>query len=205
MPMTSARPSGTEGYAEEAEQLLGRYESITFEVAQAPVLHLIPTAPSRILDIGAGTGRDAAALAARGYSVVAAEPTAALRLGGMARHTSPRIEWIDDSLPLLAVLRARGEAFDLVMLTAVWMHLDEAERRTAMPAVASLVRAAGTVLMSLRHGPVPRGRRMFDVTAEETVRLAEAHDLGVVFNRLTGSVLAGNEDVTWTRLAFTKR
>ena len=177
MPMTSARPSGTEGYAEEAEQLLGRYESITFEVAQGPVLHLIPAAPARILDIGVGTGRDAAALAARGHSVVAAEPTTALRLGGMALHPSPRIEWVDDSLPLLAVLRARGEAFDLAMLTAVWMHLDEEERRAAMPAVASLVRPGGTALMSLRHGPVPRGRRMFDVTAEETVRLAEAHRL----------------------------
>jgi SAM-dependent methyltransferase len=203
--MRSAGPSGTEGYAEEAEQLLGRYESITFEVAQGPVLHLLPISPSRILDIGAGTGRDAAALAARGHSVLAAEPTTALRLGGMALHTSPRIEWIDDSLPLLSALRARGETFDLVMLTAVWMHLDEAERRAAMPALASLARPGGMVLMSLRHGPVPPGRRMFDVTAEETVRLAEEHGLGVVFNRLTGSVLVGNEDVTWTRLAFTKR
>jgi SAM-dependent methyltransferase len=198
--MRSAGPSGTEGYAEEAEQLLGRYESITFEVAQAPVLHLLPTAPSRILDIGAGTGRDAAALAERGHSVVAAEPTAALRLGGMALHKSPRIEWIDDSLPLLAVIRARGETFDLVMLTAVWMHLDETQRGAAMPAVASLVCPGGMVLMSLRHGPVPPGRRMFDVTAEETMRLAEAHGLDVAFNRLSGSVLAGNEDVTWTRL-----
>jgi SAM-dependent methyltransferase len=70
------------------------------------------------------------------------------------------IEWLDDSLPDLAAVRARKEAFDLVMLTAVWMHLDEAQRQRAMPNVSALVRNGGIVIMSLRHGPIPPGRRM---------------------------------------------
>jgi len=51
----------------------------------------------------------------------------------MLLHPSPMIEWLDDSLPDLAVMRARGEEFDVVMLTAVWMHLDKLQRRRAMP------------------------------------------------------------------------
>jgi hypothetical protein len=43
------------------------------------------------------------------------------------------IEWVDDSLPDLATVRARGEEFEVVMLTAVWMHLDALQRRQAMP------------------------------------------------------------------------
>lgn len=73
--MKVARISGTENYADEAPELLKRYESISFADAHAPVLQLIPPAPCHALDIGAGTGRDAAGLAALGHSVVAVEPT----------------------------------------------------------------------------------------------------------------------------------
>ena len=59
--------SGTEGYAEEAEDLFKRYESIPFADAHRAVLHLIPAVPGRVLDIGAGTGRDAAWFAGRGH------------------------------------------------------------------------------------------------------------------------------------------
>jgi protein-L-isoaspartate O-methyltransferase len=135
----SPRASGTEGYAEEADKLAVRYESLTFEGVQRDVLHLIPSAPCRVLDIGAGTGRDAAALAAKGHIVTAMEPTAALRTHGQRLHASPRIEWVDDALPDLAVLRAAARRYDLVMATAVWMHLDEGQRAAAMGNVAALM------------------------------------------------------------------
>src|SRR6202171_2921706 len=148
----SSRVSGTEGYAEEAEELFKLYESIPAADLHRAVLHLIPAAPRRVLDIGSGTGRDAAWFAAQGHHVVAVEPTDAMRIPAMALHPSPRIEWLNDSLPELASLRTRGETFDLVMLTAVWMHLDEAQRRRAMPNLAALVRPGGTVIMRIRHG-----------------------------------------------------
>jgi len=112
-------------------ELLKRYESISFADAHASILHLNPPIPCRILDIGAGTGRDAAGLVALGRSVVAVEPTEELRRGAMLLHRSPMIEWLDDSLPNLAAVRARKVEFDLVMPTAVWMHLDEAQREAA--------------------------------------------------------------------------
>ena len=68
------------------------------------------------------------------------------------------------------------------MLTAVLMHLDEAERRRAMPNLAALVRAGGTVIMKIRHGPVPAGRRMFEITPEETIELARTQSLLPVLN-----------------------
>src|SRR3981081_3089459 len=110
--VTSVQVSGTEGYADEAEDLFKRYENIPAADAHRAVLHLIPVAPSRILDIGSGTGRDAAWL---------------------AMHPLPRIEWLNDGLPELALVRTRSESFDLVMLTAVWMHLDVQQRQRAMP------------------------------------------------------------------------
>lgn len=202
--MGTDRPSGTEGYAEEAASLENLYESIAFAELHRPVLHLMPPAPATVLDIGAGTGRDAAALAALGHQVTAVEPTAALRLGAIARHRSPRIEWLDDSLPELARLAGRDGGFDLVMLTAVWMHLDAAQRRQAMPRVARLVREGGVMILSLRHGPVPPGRRMFEVSADETVTLAAAEGMRPLLRLDHRDGLLQRPGVSWTRLAFSK-
>ncbi len=200
--MASVRVSGTEGYAEEADELVTRYEGVSFADNHRSILHLIPPPPCHVLDIGAGTGRDAAGLAALGHRVVAVEPTAELRTRAMRLHPSPLIEWIDDSLPDLAVLTGRGDRFDVIMLTAVWMHLDAAQRRRAMPRVAALLAFPGVMMMSVRHGPVPPGRRMFEVASDETISLAQAAGLRVVVNRPGRPDRLGRDGVTWTRLAF---
>lgn len=204
--MTSVKVSGTEGYAEQAEELFKRYESIAAADDHKAVLHLLPDAPSSILDIGSGTGRDAAWFAAMGHRIVAVEPTKEFRLPAQALHASPGIEWLDDHLPALTLLLARGEAFDVVMLSAVWMHLDERQRRRAMPNLATLVRPGGVMIMKVRHGPVPPGRRMFEVTADETIELAQRQRLHPVLKLHAESVQERNRvaGVTWSRLAFVK-
>ena len=204
--VTSVQVSGTEGYADEAEDLFKRYEGIPAADAHRAARHLIPAAPSRVLDIGSGTGRDAAWFASMGHRVVAVEPTDALRLPAMVLHPSPQIEWLNDSLPELALVRRRGERFDLAMLTAVWMHLDARRRQCAMPNLAALVREGGTVIMKIRHGPVPAGRRMFEITPEETIELARMQDLHPVLNLRTQSSQEQNRaaGVDWTNLAFVK-
>ena len=202
--MTAALVSGTEGYDQEVEALFERAERIAFAEKHAPVLHLMPAAPSRVLDIGAGSGRDAADYAAMGHRVLAVEPTSALRTRAAALRTSPLIEWLDDSLPDLTATLARGETFDLVLLSAVWMHLDADQRRRAMSNLARLVRTGGVVILSLRHGPVPTGRRMFEVSGAETIGLARARGLEPVVNTRVDSVQPANRlaGVTWTVLAF---
>lgn len=195
--------SGTEGYGQTADALVERYESLTFEHVHRSILSLLPAPSCRALDIGAGTGRDAAALAARGYTVVAAEPTAEMRANGQRLHAGAAIEWIDDGLPDLTAVRTQHAPFDLVMMTAVWMHLDAGQRARAMPAVASLVNPGGILTLSLRHGPVPEGRRMFDVSAEETTALAGAHGLETIHQTARNAVTRA-VGVTWDILAFRK-
>ena len=61
------------------------------------------------------------------------------------------------------------------------------------------------MIMSLRHGPVPPTRRIFEVSAEETMQLAQAQGLHPVLKRRTRSIQNVNRlAVTWTRLAFMK-
>lgn len=197
-------PRGTQGYG---AALIDRYETLDFADKHAEVADLLPAAPCAVLDVGAGTGRDAAALAALGHRVVAVEPTEAFRRYGAEHHASPSITWVDDSLPHLRVVRARGERFALVMLTAVWMHLDAHERGLALPVLASLLDRSGLLVMAVRHGPVPPGRVMFEVAADETVALAGRCGLDCVRNLRTASRLPANRDagVWWTRLVLLAR
>ena len=193
--------ASTAGYGEAAQSLAEQYESVSFAEVHREVLHLFPARPGSVLDIGAGSGRDAAALAAQGHRVVAAEPTAELRELAEVLHPGQGIEWVDDALPGLPVLTSRQRRFDLVLLTAVWMHLDEQQRAEAMAGLVRLLADGGRVVLSLRHGPVPAGRRMFPVCAQETVDLAREHGLEVLH-------LAEREDpharpgVTWTYLGL---
>jgi SAM-dependent methyltransferase len=194
---SAGRPSGTEGYAEDADALAVRYESLTFAQVHRDVLHLIPPAPASVLDLGAGTGRDAAALAALGHTVVAVEPTAQLRAHGQRLHASPNIEWVDESLPELLRLRARGDRYDIIMATAVWMHMDAGQRRQSMRHVAELLAPGGLLFLTLRHGPVSAGRRMFDVPADETIALGRGHGLALL-HRNEREDMRGRADVRWT-------
>jgi SAM-dependent methyltransferase len=203
VPPTDAphRVSGTEGYGETAAKLVGHYETVRFEDVHEDVLHLFPAVPCRVIDIGAGAGRDAAALAALGHAVTAVEPTPELRDHGRSLHAASPVTWIDDALPDLEVVRGLGATFDLVLLTGVWMHLDLPQRQRAMPHVASLLAPGGVMAMRLRHGPVPAGRRMFDVSIEETAALAEACGLRTIY-RGQRPGLFGVADVHWSVVVF---
>ncbi|MFF5827299.1 class I SAM-dependent methyltransferase [Streptomyces bacillaris] len=193
-----SRPASTAGYGDDAQETARRYEAVPFEVVHDDFLPWLPTAPSRVLDIGAGSGRDAAALSARGHQVVAVEPTPELREVAQRLHADMAIEWVDDALPSLASLHG---PFDLILLSAVWMHLDEQERTGGMRRLAELVSPGGCVAMSLRHGPVPNGRRMFEVPAAGTIALADRFGLSTVHYGEELDV-SGRAGVSWSTLVF---
>ncbi len=192
--------NSTAGYAEKADKLAAQYESVTFEQVHAAILPYLPP-PGRALDIGAGTGRDAAALTSRGFAVTAVEPTAELRAHGHRLHAGKGIVWIDDMLPDLVAVTALGERFDAIFLTAVWMHFDADERSRAMANLAALAAPGGRMIMTLRHGPVPQGRHMFDVSGEETAALAADHDFSSRFMARYPDML-GRSDIAWTALVL---
>lgn len=80
-----------EGYEAAAmPALIARFDAIPSEEIYAPVVDLMPTRPARVVDIGAGTGRDAAWFARQGHDVLAVEPVRALREAGIALHGSAR-------------------------------------------------------------------------------------------------------------------
>jgi SAM-dependent methyltransferase len=173
------------------------YEAIGFEQIHGAALPFLPSQAGLLLDIGAGSGRDAAWFARAGWDVVAVEPAAFMRQDARARHTSPRIRWIDDSLPALAAIHRLGLVFDIIWLSGVWMHVSPADRPRAMRKIATLLKPGGRLVLTLRHGPSPEDRPMWPVSANEVERLGL--DLGLALRVATERAddLQGRPGVTW--------
>nr|WP_308633612.1 class I SAM-dependent methyltransferase [Massilia sp. YIM B02443] len=167
-------------YDQNAERFVSQYESLTFEHVHPALLDLLPPPGATILDVGAGSGRDAAWFAANGYDVVAVEPSEGMRMLARRHHPSPRIHWVADSLPDLAQVRRLGLTFDLILLSAVWMHVPPAARQRALRKLATLLSPNGRIAISLRIGPPDADRAMYEVTLPELTAMAQQFGLRLV-------------------------
>lgn len=157
-----------------------------------------------MLDVGAGSGVDAAWFASRGHDVVAVEPTRAMRSRAIALHSAERIEWIDDRLPALESLVANPRAFEIIVVLGVWTHLDEGGRRHALRVLHSLLAPTGVLVLSVRNGPPPPGLLSFAVSVPQTIAAAENSGLHVRLDVDAESLQPANRaaGVRWRWLAF---
>ena len=184
--------------------MIPRYDAIDCNALFDKVVAYLPSMPATILDIGAGTGRDAGLFASKGYLVTAVEPVDTFRLWGANTHTSHAIEWIDDRLPKLASLKNRNGTFDFILINAVWMHLNEIDRRASAETIAPLLSDTGTLAISARQGPKPENSLMNDVCVDETIQLFENVGLTLIHKSNETSVQLQNRrnDVTWDWTVF---
>ena len=199
MTGTGVSEQAIAGYAAEAPALIARYDDVTSAALYAPVTDLLPQGAARVLDIGAGTGRDAAWFAAAGHAVVAAEPVAEFRAAIRARQAG--IQAIDTRLPDLAGITG---PFDLITCNAVWQHLDPRARPAAWRRIAALLRPGGRAILSLRLGRGHPDRPVVPIEVEAEIALAARVGLTVRRRHQTASHQAANiaAGVRWTWLAL---
>lgn len=188
-------------YAANAGTMARRYDSVTTESVLAGLIDLIPPPPAPVLDIGAGSGRDTAWFQSRGYAVTAAEPVAAFR--AMISGRVPTATVVDSSLPGLDGLSGQHA---LILVNAVWHHLDAADRDVALARLTDLLAPDGRLLLALRRGPVPDGAPLYDL--EPTAEIARAAAAGLALIRRHDAA-AHDQDtaaagISWTWLALAK-
>jgi len=190
-------------YDGQADMLAERYEAVSSEQMLAEVLPVIPGGSDGklALDVGAGTGRDAAWLTSLGYEVVGAEPASGMRRIAAEKHKGHGIRWVSDALPSLDHVHGLGLAYDLVLLSAVWQHVVPADRPRAFRKLATLLKPGGVLVMTLRHGPAPSGMQMHPTSTAEIEGLARAHGLEVL-RVATSSDQGGRGGVTWNVMAL---
>lgn len=137
-------------YSRHADLLARTYLDVAFEDVHGAWLSYLPAAGSRVLDVGAGVGRDARALAAQGYVVTAVEPSAPMRLRGSRAVQPFAIDWVEDHLPDLSRVRATGVAYDFALCSAVLMHISADRLDQALDSLAAVVRPGGRIVATLR-------------------------------------------------------
>jgi SAM-dependent methyltransferase len=191
----------TDWYEANAASVVSQYEAMNAAALHAWLRDLLPDAPAAVLDIGAGSGRDAAWLAALGHEIVAAEPSAAMRGAALRLHPDPRIRWIGDCLPDLESTMRSGLAFDVVLASAVWQHVHPSHRARAFRKMVSVLKPGGLLALTLRHGPDPGGRGMHSVSLGEVEALARDHGLAVI-RTVRAADAQGRPEVSWTQVAF---
>jgi SAM-dependent methyltransferase len=188
-------------YDRHGATLAETYESLDFKVTHGWLLDLLPERPGLILDVGAGSGRDAAGLARMGYEVVAVEPSSSMLREGSMRHVDARIRWLDDRLPALDATHRTGLAFDLILLSGVWQHVPPGDRPRAFRKLVRLLNPGGVLAITLRLGTADPEREMYEVSRAEIEALARGH--GAFVERCVDAADSlGRGDVHWIQLAL---
>lgn len=126
-----------------------------------------------VLDVGAGVGRDAKYFADKGLDVVAVEPAEKLLSRGKLTTGSLSVRWIADQLPELRQVFALQMQFDLILLSAVWMHIPTTQRERAFRKLTNLMKPGGKMVISLRYGDSPDERQMWPVSVDEIKKLGQ--------------------------------
>ena len=192
-------------YSDNANALFERYNALDFEMVHAALIPMLPGTPKTALDIGAGSGRDARALTERGWQVVAVEPAEQLRELGQIHTRGKPVWWMDDCLPDLNRTRALSERFNLILLSAVWMHVPPRERQRSLRALADLLTPGGVLYLTLRHGPGDGERTLYPVSHNEVINLGAREGLADITcetQRRQPLDLQGRAAVSWETICL---
>ena len=179
-------------------QQVASYESIDPGQVNAWLEPYIPQEPASILDVGAGSGRDAAWLASKGHQVIAVEPSCGMRKEAEQFHSGSPFTLVADRLPDIKNTSRSGMSFDLILLNAVWMFIPETERKRSFRKLIALLKPRGVIAISFRT-PCERRRGMYPVSVSEIEGLAQGHGAYIVSTEEVSDSL-GRPGVRWHQI-----
>jgi 2-polyprenyl-3-methyl-5-hydroxy-6-metoxy-1,4-benzoquinol methylase len=154
-----------EFYRNNAQECLDRYEAATMGALYAMLRGLVHPG-CRVLEVGGGSGRDAAFLASVGCDVTYTDGCEEMVRGALERHPVLKEHSRLAAFPLMPNDLLLSERFDVVLCIAVLMHLQDAELRATVAQIAQMTVPYGCVVTS--H---PTGRTGLVAYRDPTGRL----------------------------------
>jgi SAM-dependent methyltransferase len=171
-PYAALAVNSVEWYNLHADSVVERHESIRATDANAWLRTELPKSPAFVLDVGAGSGRDAAWLRSLGHKVIAVEPSIEMAAHARRLGRCRDIEWIDDRLPDLAKVSARNPRFNFILANAMWMHLAPDERAPAIASLIALLSPGGMLAIAFSQGTPDATEPFFECPGEEILDIA---------------------------------
>ena len=197
--------SGTKGYEQSADRFISISQTLDFHKVCKDFIPFLPSAPARILDVGAGAGQNADALHKMGHVVTAVEPVAEFLEAARARYPTSSVRWVKGSLPTLDCLSSTEEPFDFILVEAMWHHLNDSERIQSIMRFKDLLTDKGRCAFSLRNGPAGLSSCVYRIDVDATIKqLKQVGFTSIFCTRNQPSILPNKQDVTWARLVVEK-
>lgn len=188
-------------YDSHATEVTNSYEDVDFSrIVDQFATTLV--SGSRVLDLGCGSGRDAARLSSRGFDVVAADGSEAM----LARTTTLHPELADNTVhvALPSALPFATDAFDGVMSWAVIMHVAETALPDVFSELARIVATNGVLGYSVNTarnglnaaGDDSHGRHFTCLPAEAWENLHDAVGFRTIHAEETDDIV-GRHGIRW--------
>lgn len=191
-------------YNDKASSFFNSYIGMSFDEIFSDVAKYLPSSGESCLDIGAGSGRDSAALAKRGLKVTAVEPSDEFRALAKDYHNDSNITWINDSLPYLKKVISSNQKFDFILMSAVWMHLPPEDRTLALQTAFNLLNTSGRMILTLRLGPAEPERVIYEISTEEAISKAKGAGFNIDFVNPIKEDGLNRNNVTWQIVVLSK-
>jgi 2-polyprenyl-3-methyl-5-hydroxy-6-metoxy-1,4-benzoquinol methylase len=143
----------------------------------------------RILEVGAGSGIDAAGLLSEGFDITAIEPSALFIEEALEHFPQLKGRILQLALPLDEATKADWkDRFDGILCSAVFMHITTQLRQQAMQDLACILKPAGQLMLSIstfRNGLDDDnrdefGRLYIPMLDEETRQLIDATGFQII-------------------------
>jgi SAM-dependent methyltransferase len=186
-------------YDRDAAGFAARYDSVSFAAVHPLLVRYLP-ARGAALDIGAGSGRDARALAAHGLNVTAVEPSAGLRAIGAT--SDPGIRWIDDQLPDLCRLSDDAGRFDLILCSAVLMLVAPNHLIASLVTMAGLLSPGGRIGINVRQPMLDEPVDIFFAHSDDEILAAVSAAGLVCIDRAEAGDALGRKPYRWRSFIF---
>jgi len=188
-------------YDEAAKSTAANYEALDTRPIVTPILEYLP-AGGRLLDLGCGSGRDAAFFLKQGYDVTGLDGSEAMLREASTYHPELLGRLIHHALP--ESLPFNAGAFDILVSFAVIMHLEEALLPKSFSEIARVLRPGGVAAYSVNtarprldeHGNDLRGRHFTCLDASTWERYHRGAGLQTVAGWENEDII-GRPGISW--------